>query len=62
MILNPGKHYYMTFGSNIPKNEPVLEDGTIVPSVEEDVVLGITINSRLTFYSHVKQLCKKVCK
>ena len=42
------------------QNESVLEDGTIVPSAEEHVVLGIIIDSRLTFYSHLKQLCKNV--
>ena len=60
MVLNPGKCYYMTFSFNTTKNEFVLEDGTIVPSAEEHVVLRIPIDSRLTFYSHLKQLCKKV--
>ena len=60
MVLNPGKCYYMTFGLNTTKNEFVLEDGTIDPSAEEYVALGITINCRLTFYSHLKQLYKKV--
>ena len=32
----------------------------IVHSAEEHVVLGITIDSRLTFYFHLKELCKKV--
>ena len=59
-ILNPGKCYYMTFGLNTTKSEFVLEDGTIDPSAEEYVVLGTIIDSRLTFYSHLKQLCKKV--
>ena len=54
MVLNPGKCYYMIFGLNTTKNEFALEDGTIVPSAEEHVVLGITIESRLTFYSHLK--------
>ena len=45
---------------NKTKNQFVLEGGTIVPSAEEHVVLGITIDSRLTFYSHLKKLCKKV--
>ena len=48
----------MTFVLNNTKNEFVLEDSTIVPFAEEYLVLGITINSRLTFYSHLKQLCK----
>ena len=50
----------MTFGLNATKNEFVLEDGVIVPFAEEYLVLGITINSHVTFYSHLKQLCKKV--
>ena len=49
-----------TFGLNTTKNEFVLEDGTIAPSAEEHVVLGITTGSHLTFYCHLKQLCRKV--
>ena len=61
MVLNPGKCYYMTFGLNTTKTKFVLENGTtIIPSAEEYVVLGITIDSRLNFYFHLKQLCKKV--
>ena len=60
MFLNPETCYYMTFCLNTAKNEFALEHGTIVPSAEEHVVLGITIDSSLTFYSHLKQLCKKV--
>ena len=36
------------------------EYGAIVPSAEEHVVLGITIDSRLNFYSLLNQICKKV--
>ena len=60
MVLNPGKCYYMTFGLNTTKSDFVPKDSTNVPSAEEHVVLGITIDSRLTFYSYLKQLCKKV--
>ena len=60
MVLNPGKCYYMTFSLHTTKNEFVFEDGTIVPSPEEHVVLGIKFDFRLTFYSHLKQLCEKV--
>ena len=49
-------NYYMTFGWNTT----ILEDGTIVPSVEVQILLGTTIDSHLTFYSHLKQLWKKV--
>ena len=60
MFLNPETCYYMTFRLNTAKNEFALEDGTIVPSAEEHVVLGIAINSSSTIYCHLKQLCKKV--
>ena len=63
MFLNPEKCYYMTSGLNTTKNEFVLEDETTVPSAEEhNNRLGITIGSRLTFYFHLEQLCKKGCK
>ena len=61
MFLNPGKCCYMTFGSKFSNNNDLLlEDDTTIPSAEEHVVLGITIDSHLNFYSHLKQLCKKV--
>ena len=45
----------MTFGSI------TIEDDIIVASAaEEHLVPGITIDFYLTFYSHLKQLCKKV--
>ena len=40
----------MTFGLNTTKNEFVLEDGTTTLSAEEHAILGITLDSRLTFY------------
>ena len=37
MVFNPGKCYYMIFGSYTTKNEFVLEDFTFVPSVDHHV-------------------------
>ena len=54
MGLNPGKCYYMTFGSNTTKNGFAIKDGTIVPSAEEHVELEMKIDSGLTLYSHLK--------
>ena len=47
----------MTLGSITTNSEFAVEDGAIA---EEQVVLGITIDSRLTFYSNLKQLWKTV--
>ena len=60
MVLNPGKCCYMSFGSNPDKSDLILEDSTKIPSAEEYVILGVTIDNRLTFYNHLKSLCKKI--
>ena len=60
MVLNQRKCYHMTFGLNTTKTEFAIEDCTIFSFAEEHVVLGITIDSYLTFCSHLKQLCKSV--
>ena len=59
MVLKPGKCCYMNFGLNTTRNEFVLEDGTIIPSSEKHVVLGITINSRLTLYLLFQAIMQK---
>ena len=60
MVLNPGKCCFMSLGSNSDNSDLILEDSTKSPSSEEYIALGITIDDKLTFYSHLKQLCKKV--
>ena len=60
MVLNLGKYCYMSFGSNPDKSDLILKDGTKIPSAEEYVVLGVTIDNKLTFYNHLKNLCKKI--
>ena len=59
MVLNPGKCYYMSFGSSPDKSDLILEDSTKIPSAEEYIVLRVTINNMLAFYKHLKNLCKK---
>ena len=60
MVLNPSKRCYMSFGSNPDKSDLILEDSTKVSSAEEYVILGVTIENRLTFYNHLKNVCKKI--
>ena len=49
----------MSFGSNPDKSDLILEDSTKIPSAEEYVILRVAIDNRLTFYNHLKNLCKK---
>ena len=60
MVLNPCKCCFMSQGSNSDNSDLIFEDSTKIPSSEEHIALGITIDNKLTFYSHLKQLCKKV--
>ena len=59
MVLNSSNCCYMSFGSNPDKSDLILDDSTKIPSAEEYVILGVTIENRLTFYNHLKKLCKK---
>ena len=60
MTLNPSKCCYKGFGSNPDKRDLVLVVSTKIPVAEEYVILGVTIDNRLTFYNHLKNLCKKL--
>ena len=60
MVLNPGKCFYMSFGSNPDKSDLILGYSTKIPSAEDYVILGITIGNTLTFYNHLKNICKKI--
>ena len=60
MVSNPGKYCYMSFGSNPDKSDLILEDNIKISSVDKYVILGVTIDNRLTFYNHLKGFCKKL--
>ena len=60
MVLNPGKRCYRSFSFNLHKSDLILEDSTKISSAEEYEILGVTIDNRLTFYNHLKSLCKKI--
>ena len=47
MVLNTGKCCYMSFGSNPDKSDLIFEDSTKIPSAEEYVILGVTIDNCL---------------
>ena len=60
MVLNPSKCFYICLASKSEINDSILEDSTKIPLTLEHEVLWITIDTYLDFYSHLKQLCKKV--
>ena len=60
MLLNLSKCFYLYLGLKSVINYFILEDRTKIPVTLEHEVLGITIDTYLNFYSHLRQLCKKV--
>ena len=60
MVLNPSKCFYICLGSKSEINDSILEDSTKIRLTLEHEILGITIDTYLEFYGHLKQLCKKV--
>ena len=49
MSLNAGKYHSMCLGKD-----------TGMKNIKEQKILGVTIDNKLTFKSHIKNLCKKI--
>ena len=58
MILNPNKCHYMCIGKNIESDIFKFEN-VCLESSKEEVILGLTIDNKLTFDSHIKSICRK---
>ena len=58
MVLNPGKCHYIVIGDDDPTRKIVLNNNEIASSNEEKL-LGIHLDSKLNFDSHITSLCKK---
>ena len=58
MILNPDESYFLTFGFQDAQPD-FSYDNTAIKNVSEEKILGITIDNKLTFKSHLKNICKK---
>ena len=58
MVLNSGKCHFMCLGKNT-ENETYCFNNTEMKNSSKEKILGITIDNKLKFKSHVKNLCKK---
>ena len=58
MSLNPTKCHYIGLGKNKEKDTFNFENISFKNSKEE-VILGLTIDSKLSFDNHVKKICRK---
>ena len=58
MILNPNNCYFLTVGFQDAQSN-FSYDNITIKNVSEEKILGITIDNKLTFKSHLKIICKK---
>ena len=59
MILNPDKCYFLTLGFQDAQPIFSCDNITVNENVSVEKILGITIDNKLTFKSHLKNICKK---
>ena len=58
MALKAGKCHFMCLGKDT-RNETFIFKGLVMKNSKEQKILGVTIDNKLTFKSHIKNLCKK---
>ena len=60
MVLNLGKCHFMCIGKNVTDSELLNFNDLIFKNCREVEILGITLDRKLNFRSHIKKLCRKV--
>ena len=59
MVANPAKFQLMFLGNNIPENDSFSLAGQIIYAKNEVELLGIAIDCKLNFSSHIKKSLQK---
>ena len=59
MIINLDKCKYMCMGKNSYDNDTLSLNEFNLKNSDHEVILGITVDRKLTFNKHIKNLCKK---
>ena len=60
MVLNLGKCHFMCIGKNVTDSKLLNFNDLIFKNCREVEILGITLDRKLKFRSHIKKLCRKV--
>ena len=58
MVLNAGKCHFMCLGNN-KENETFLFHNILMENSKEQKILGVIIDIKLNFKSHISELCKE---
>jgi len=58
MVLNAENFHFMCIGKNT-ENETLVINNTTLHNSKEEKILGVIIDNKLTFNSHIREICKK---
>ena len=58
MALNPGNYHFMFLRKDI-RSETFIIKGLVMKNSKGQNILGVTMDNKLTFKIHIKNLCKK---
>ena len=58
MTLNPGKYHFMSIGKDTRDEDVFYYDNLTLKNSNEEEILGVTIDRKLTFHQHIK-MCRK---
>ena len=61
LVLNPGKCHLMCLENNT-ENETFLFYNILMENSKEQIILGVTIDNKLNFKSHISELCKRLLR
>ena len=59
MILNPGKCHFISIGKETRDEDVFYYDNLTLEYSNEEEILGVTIDRKLTFHQHIKKRCRK---
>ena len=59
MTLNPGKCHLMSIGLNIHEKDVSYYDNLTLKNSNEEEILGVTIDRKLTSHQYIKKVCSK---
>ena len=62
MILNPGKCHFMSIGKDIHDEDVFYYDNLTLKNSNEEKILGVTIDRKLTFHHLTKKMRRKAVK
>ena len=61
MVFNAGKRHFMNLGSNT-ENKTFLFYSILIENSKEQKIIGVIIDNKLNFKSHISELCKKLLR